>query len=103
MPDEVYSNLGSTTVSSGGTGAVAAGTVETWTVASSASFPTVLTGQQFHVVEDDATRQSEVMLVTAVVGTTWTVTRGVEGTTPVARTAGWTVVQTVTGALFRDM
>jgi hypothetical protein len=43
---------------------------------------------------------SELILVTNVSGTTWTVTRGAESTTPVAHTAGFTVTQVVTaGAL----
>jgi hypothetical protein len=46
----------------------------------------------------DASAQPEIMLVTNVSGTTWTVTRGVEGTTTVAHTAGFTVKQNLTAA-----
>lgn len=96
MPRELFANQPVTTVSSGGTTAPVAGTVETWTVASSASFPAAVTNiSQFHVCEDDLTRQSEIVLVTNVSGTTWTVTRGAEGTTPVTHPAGFTIVPTV--------
>lgn len=101
LPVELFSkNLGSTTVASGGTDAPASGTVQTWTVASSASFPAASNATspptQFHVQENDAQRQTEIIAVTHVSGTTWTVVRGDEGTTPVAHPAGFTVVQTIT-------
>ena len=100
MAIDLFSNLASTTVSAGGTTAPVAGTVETWTVASSAAFPaaSVAAGTQFRAVEDDVNRQTEICLVTVVSGVTWTVTRGAEGTTPVAHPAGFTIVQTVTTA-----
>lgn len=101
LPVELFSkNLGSTTVASGGTTAPASGTVETWTVASSSSFPAASNAAspptQFHVQENDSQRQTEIIAVTNVSGTTWTVVRGDEGTTPVAHPAGFTVVQTIT-------
>lgn len=99
MAVEVFTNLASTTVSSGGTTAPAAGTVESWTVASSAGFPVLAAGQQFRIVEDDVVRQSEIILVTAISGTTWTVTRGAEGSAPVAHPAGFTIVQSITAAV----
>ena len=53
---------------------------------------------QFHVA--DPASPSEVIAVTNVSGTTWTVTRGAESTTPVTHTAGFTVYQVVSaGAL----
>lgn len=98
MPRYVYFNRGKTTVSSGGTTAPAAGTVESWTVASSATFSdgdgkTASTGRrQFLVVDPaDTSTVPELCLVTNVSGTTWTVTRGVESTTPFAHAAGFTV------------
>src|SRR5215471_19223419 len=98
MPVEIYSNLPQTTVSTGGTTAPAAGTGESWTVASSASFPAASGSgsppTHFHV--SDPALASELIDVTDVTGTTWTVTRGAEGTTPVAHTAGFTVKQAVT-------
>lgn len=94
---EVFSNQPSTTVVSGGTDAPASGTVETWTVASSSSFPSASTGvSQFHVVDAASASSSEIALVTNVSGVTWTVTRGAEGTTPVAHASGFTIFQVVT-------
>ena len=99
MAAELFANTPSTTVSSGGTDAPASGTPETWTVTSSAEFPAAATGvSQFHVGDPAAT--SEMIAVTNVSGSTWTVTRGAESTTPVAHSAGFTVQQVVTaGAL----
>jgi hypothetical protein len=98
---ETFANQPSTTVSSGGTTAPVAGTQESWTVASSASFPAASTGvTQFHVADTATGMTGEIIAVTNVSGTTWTVTRGAESTTPVAHTAGFTIVQVVTaGAL----
>lgn len=95
MATETFANLPSTTVSSGGTDAPAGGTGQSWTVASSASFPSAVTatGTQFHVA--DPALPSELIAVTNVSGTTWTVTRGAESTTPVAHAAGFTVNQVV--------
>lgn len=96
---EVFANQAQTTVTSGGTTAPAQGTVEAWTVASSAAFPAASTGvSQFRVC--DRAAPGEVILVTIVSGVTWTVTRGAEGTTPVPHTPGFTVFQDLTaGAL----
>jgi len=95
IPLEVFANNPSTTVNSGGTSAPAGGTVETWTVASSAAFPVVEIGAtQFHVA--DPARPSEMITVQNVTGTTWTVSRGAEASAPVAHATGFTVVQVVT-------
>ncbi len=95
---EVFTNNAQTTVSSGGTGAPASGTTETWTVASSSSFPAIGTGQtqQFHVA--DPASASEKILVKQVSGTTWTVVRGDEGTTPVTHAPLFTINQVATAA-----
>jgi len=95
MAQVLFADLPSTTVSSGGTTAPGAGTQETWTVASSASFPAVTTGTltQFHVADTALT--AELIAVTNISGTTWTVIRGSDGTAPVAHTTGFTVRQTV--------
>jgi hypothetical protein len=91
------SDRATTTVSSGGTTAPAGGTQETWTVASSAMFGAASTGvSQFHVADPAA--PTEIVAVTNVSGTTWTVTRGAESTTPVTHAAGFTVYQVVTTA-----
>ena len=101
MPSEVFSaNLVTTTVSSGGTTAPSAGTVQTWTVASSTGFPAASSSlelpTQFHVADAASATASEIIAVTNVSGTTWTVTRGAEGTTPVAHAAGFTIYQVLT-------
>ena len=96
MPIELFQeNRAATTVSSGGTDAPSSGTVETWTVASSAMFGAAVTAvSQFHVADPAA--PSEIILVTNISGTTWTVTRGAESTTPVAHAAGFTIYQVTT-------
>jgi len=95
-------NQATTTVSSGGTTAPAAGTSESWTVASSAMFGTAATGiSQFHV--SDIALPTEVITVTNVSGTTWTVTRGAENTTPVAHTTGFTVYQNTTAGFLTSV
>ena len=98
MTAELFSNLGTTTVSSGGTTAPSGGTVENWTVAASTSFPaasaTAVPPTAFHV--SDIAADTEIIAVTNVSGTTWTVTRGAESTTPVAHTTGFTIKQVVT-------
>lgn len=98
MAVELFANLPQTTVSSGGTTAPAGGTQETWTVASSASFPAASSAgtvpAKFHVA--DVAASSELIRVINVSGVTWTVIRGAEGTTPVAHTAGFTACQVVT-------
>ncbi len=102
IPLEVFANNPSTTVSSGGTSAPAGGTVESWTVASSASFAAVKFGaQQFHVA--DPAQPSEMLAVQAVSGTTWTVMRGAEGSAPVVHASGFTVVQVVTAAALANL
>jgi hypothetical protein len=84
-----------TAVTSGGSAAPASGTPETWTVASSAMFGAASTGvSQFHVADPAA--PSEIIAVTDVSGTTWTVTRGADSTTPVTHAAGFTIYQTAT-------
>jgi parallel beta-helix repeat protein len=97
---EIFTNQAQTTVSSGGTGAPSSGTVETWTVASSSSFPAASSSAtpptQFHVCDTAAGKTSEIIAVTNVSGTTWTVTRGAEGSTPVTHASGFTVMQDVT-------
>lgn len=104
------SNLGSATVSSGGTGAPAAGTVETWTVATAVDIPAASSGAspptQFTVVDAAMATNpglAEIILVTNVSGSTWTVVRGAEaigsnGTTPVAHAPNWKALVSLTAA-----
>lgn len=99
MAVELFTNQGSTTVSSGGTTAPSPGSSESWTVTSSASFPAITSGQQFHVADPaSASTAAEIIAVTAVSGTTWTVTRGAESTAPVAHASGFTVQQVISAA-----
>ena len=67
---------------------------------SSASFPAVSSSAtpptQFAIA--DAAASSEIIWVTNMSGTTWTVTRGAEGTTPVTHAAGATLYQAATSA-----
>jgi hypothetical protein len=101
---DVLVNANSATVSSGGTSAPAAGTSESWTVTTAAPFPTLTGGQVFRVIDIldlNLTTGYEVMQVTASAngtGVAWTVTRGVEGTTPKTHTAGFTVVPVISSA-----
>lgn len=93
----LFSDVAITTVSSGGTTAPAAGTVETWTVASSSSFPAAQNTSAPHAafMVVDPAAPTEWMHVTNVSGTTWTVVRGSEGAT-VAHSTGFTVELVVT-------
>ncbi|MCZ2344468.1 MAG: hypothetical protein LC104_22130 [Bacteroidales bacterium] len=65
------------------------------TVASDVGFPTE---PQFRIRIGQ-----ELLLVTAVADTTWTVTRGIESTTPAAAAAGTTVVQVLTAAALETL
>ena len=100
MAVELFANQPSTVVSSGGTDAPASGTSQSWTVSSSGEFPSASSGASpptlFHICDVATGFTSEIIAVTNVSGTTWTVTRGAESTTPVAHAAGFTVQQTVT-------
>lgn len=102
---ELFANQVQTTVSSGGTTAVTAGTVQTWTVSSSLGFPAASSSASpptfFRVT--DPVSSTEKMLVTNVSGTTWTVTRGAEGTTPVTHVSGFTVQHVVTAGALTGM
>lgn len=99
---ETFAHAPSTTVPTGGTTAPAPGTSESWTVTSSATFPAASTGvTQFKVVDPAA--NTEVMLVTNVSGVTWTVTRGVDGTTPVTHSTGFTAANVVSAATMTSL
>lgn len=102
MTTDVIAPSNSALVTAGGTTAPASGTSESWTVTTVFPFPVLGAGQIMRVMDiADLGKLSgyEVMLVTANangVGASWTVTRGAEGTTPIAHTASWTVVPVVT-------
>jgi hypothetical protein len=108
MTVDLYCDAAATTVTSlnGGAAAPAAGTVQTWTVNSSATFVdalgntasnTATPNRQFRVVDPaDSSAVPEIIPVTHVNGVTWTVVRGGEGTTPVVHAAGFTVESVIT-------
>ena len=103
-PVELFANKVSTTVTSGGTDAPSAGTSQTFTVSTSTNWPAAdsSTPSQFRIVDQaDTHSPPEIMIVTNVSGTTWTVTRGAEGPqVPYAHAADWTAVPVLTaGAL----
>lgn len=111
VPVEIFTNNPSTTVATNGyqggsaTGdAPSALTTETWTMTSSSAFPAASNAgtppTQFHIA--DASAATEIILVTNISGTTWSVTRGVEGTTPVTHAAGATFYQVVTAAFLNN-
>ena len=98
---EVFADLPSGTVSSGGTTAPSAGTSESWTVSVSAAFAALHSGSQ-HFYAADKNLPGEVFEVTACPGGTgsqsWTVTRGADGTATAAHGSGFTVVQVASAA-----
>lgn len=98
-----FTNNGAGTVTTGGTTAPAGGTVEAWTVTVTGAFPVASAAAQPPVqfTVCDVALPLEKFLVTAApggtgVGQSWTVTRGAEGTAPVAHTAGFTIVEVTT-------
>lgn len=101
MALEVFANDPVTTVVSGGTTSPDSGNSETWTVSSSAAFPAASSSAspptQFRGYDPDL--PSELMIVTNVSGTTWTVTRGAEGTLPVSHAANFTFTQDITAGV----
>lgn len=102
MAVEVFSNDGLGVVTSGGTTAPSPGTVQTWTVSTTNAFPAASSSAspqtQFYVCDQLTANETEKILVTNISGSTWTVTRGADGTTPVAHLPGFTIVQVVARA-----
>jgi hypothetical protein len=91
MADEQFSNNASTTLS----GAIT-NTATSITVASAMGFPGTA---QYRILID-----SEILLVTAGAGTTsWTVTRGLEGTTAAAHSSGAVVTHILTAASLKSV
>lgn len=90
MSNETFANNANTTLNGG-----INNSTTTLTVASSTGFPSATSPNQFRIIID-----SEIMIVTAISGTTWTVTRGAESTTAVSHSSGAPVAHIVTaGAL----
>jgi hypothetical protein len=101
---EVWANLASAVVTSGGTDAPSAGTVETWTLSGS-TFPAISSSASPATIAyaSDPAAPSEVFLITNVSGSTATVTRGADGTAPVAHAAGFTIDQVYAAATLRAL
>jgi hypothetical protein len=93
---ELFNNYPQTTAtgSSGSTSPVS-GTTESWTVTSSSSFPAVTSAHGNYFRISDPAQPTEVITVTNISGTTWSVIRGDDGTTPVAHANGFTIKQVV--------
>ena len=92
----VYANNPSVTVTAGGT--TASSGDNSLTVSSSAAFPaassTAVPKTYFKIA--DPVQPTEIMTVTNVSGTTWTVTRGAEGSSITTHAASWTAYQVIT-------
>lgn len=105
MAEEVFTNDAQTVVNSGGTSAPPGGTSEMWTVASPGVFPTASSAAPrpttFHVA--DTAFPAEVIAVTNTSGGTWTVTRGAEGSTPIAHSPGFVVKQAITAGILANL
>lgn len=109
---DVLGNANTAEVTTGGTTAPAAGTQEAWVVvehSANSPFPTTSVWQRFRVVDEidignlipcDALNPTgfEVCLVLRNSTTSWTVIRGVDGTTPKAHAPNWIAVITETAA-----
>ena len=104
MAIEVFANDATATVASGGTDAPSAGTGETLTLSGS-TLPAVsssaVPATQCYVCDPAA--PSELILVTNISGSTATVTRGADGTTPVTHASGYTVQQVLGRASFQAL
>ena len=108
----LFANNPSTTVAVNGynggsstAGTPASGTSETWTVTSSTGFPTAsnttVPPSQFCIA--DLAAPTEIIWVTNISGTTWTVIRGQEGSTTVTHAAGATFTQIVSAGDLTSM
>jgi hypothetical protein len=107
MPIDVIQNVTTATVTTGGTTAPAAGTSQNWTVTAGSTWLALVTGVQVLRVIDlldlGKTSGYEIMEVTVLAtgtGVTWTVTRGMESTTPYAHAANWTVIPSPSAGSF---
>jgi hypothetical protein len=102
MPAVYANNAFTQTTGASGTTAPSAGTSETWVMVSAASFPSVnLAGTPstwFHLYDPNPALAYELIKVTLTSGSSFTVTRGDEGTTPVAHSAGATFYLVASGA-----
>ncbi len=97
---EVFGNDGQATVSTGGTTAPVAGTTETWTTTGATGIwptadPTATPPAVFHIADVAPGVTTEKILVTDSRTSSWAVTRGADGSTPIAHAAGFTIRQIV--------
>jgi hypothetical protein len=101
---EVFGNDGQATVTAGGTTAPSAGTTETWNVGSITGMPTAdptaTPPTVFHVVDSATGETTEKVLVTDSRTSAWAVTRGVDGSVPIAHQSGFLIRQVVTKGWF---
>lgn len=101
MSVELYANQPQTVVSTGGTTT----TDTTFTVATPGAFQAAsssATPKTYFAITDVA-NTSEIMYVTNVSGSTWTVLRAQEGTTAVAHSSGWTARQLITAGSLQGL
>jgi len=91
-----FTNNAETTLASG-----INSSVTSLTVASSTDFPTITTGEYFYVTLDDGTN-NEIVKVTAVSGTTWTIVRAQDNTTARSFSFSNQVELRVTAGLITD-
>ena len=91
-----FTNNAETTLASG-----INSSVTSLTVASSSGFPTITTGEYFYVTLDDGTN-NEIVKVTAVSGTTWTIVRAQDNTTARSFSSTNKVELRVTAGLITD-
>lgn len=108
MPQlEIFANAASAVIATNGynggastAGAPSSGTTESWTMGTgSTSFPPASNSSNpttYFYMEDVADTTHELVMVTNVSGTAFSVTRGAGGTTPVTHAAGATWVQAIT-------
>ena len=94
----LFTNNASTTLSA----AISSTSATSISVASSSTFPAPGAGEYFYATIDDGTN-NEIVKVTAVSGTTWTVVRGSDNTTASTFSSGDTVQLRAAAALLTDI
>lgn len=94
----LFTNNASTTLSA----AISSTSATSISVASSSTFPAPGAGEYFYATIDD-TSNIEIVKVTAVSGTTWTVVRGADNTTAATFANGTTVQLRAAAALLTDI
>lgn len=105
MLTELFSNLASTIVVSGGMTAPDSGTTETLTVReANGVFPVVRQGHaQFHFKDRNPDYGEEIFACIATDGPNWTVIRGAENTRPIAHERKFTIRQVITSEFLQRL